>query len=837
MLTQVFATLGSAERQDFIAALERAVASPASADFAATTSPKCKSTSFPCGKSCQPAMSKSGKPTQCKKPLQGQAATHAAWLQMQAQKISGTPAPTGAPTPTPQPTQAKTKPPTAKLYTNDQELNSTRNDLIAKHGQKAVEAAEKNIQKVFNSPDNDVYIRVPDTNILNIIVGDRFKPALELHDMGLGRGQSYQSKRDRVERRVMGIPEPGKTGALKAEDRPIYGYLGGKDTTSGSHLDMENADYGNIAVKLKPDVKNRSTFTGSDSFKSGIASELVNLGDPPPPSAASFVSKTFHGFDRDKIPPAYALANPSYDMRTDKGRLAAAAKAKTPEDLARAVAPHGNAYVETQIYGQVKGTDIAEIHFNPKKTDGSDAPDAKIATWAKANGVKIYVKGKEQNLDDLISPNKTKQLADAVAKGDYQSAIALAQDVKARSNNFKGPAGQPPDKILGTLYKDAGYDGKPKVGTSDDVTNAWKSGGNLMIRGCDPINGDRTKALTDFQSGEYFVGNGMYGNGTYVAHAGKFSGSKFTGHNPNSADADAEGAFDCLSKNSYVKSFGVTMRMALPKDANIISDIDLNKQITRHRRKLDKLLQDEKDKLIAASPVAAQHQKDVVTYKTEVQKTEKEHTKNYAKRPELITTSAQTVTLPGKRKPTTLNTYQVNLKHKKGGQDLQIEGSVEEVAGPFGSIVYKIKDKNGQEIIPNYYKNLGHSEYTAITKKQALDDLMSHHIEKQALKNTGFSSPPDSKNVSNAVDSKTFQKIKDLEDAHNTLKQVFYGDEGGGVSGRFATIHGYDAIALKNGWGQDSNGDPRFMNLLNRSKVIIQKDELDFNTGRRKIKG
>lgn len=57
-------------------------------DFAATSQRNCKPTSFPCGRSCQPAKTKSGKPTQCKKILQGQAATHADWLKQQSAKIN-----------------------------------------------------------------------------------------------------------------------------------------------------------------------------------------------------------------------------------------------------------------------------------------------------------------------------------------------------------------------------------------------------------------------------------------------------------------------------------------------------------------------------------------------------------------------------------------------------------------------------------------------------------------------------------------------------------------------------------------------------------------------------
>ena len=47
---------------------------------------KCvKATAFPCGNTCLPSHTKSGKPTNCKKTLTGQAKSHAGWLKMQAE--------------------------------------------------------------------------------------------------------------------------------------------------------------------------------------------------------------------------------------------------------------------------------------------------------------------------------------------------------------------------------------------------------------------------------------------------------------------------------------------------------------------------------------------------------------------------------------------------------------------------------------------------------------------------------------------------------------------------------------------------------------------------------
>lgn len=71
-------------------------------DFAALktpTKPKAKKekvckgkSSFPCGYSCQPRYTRSGKETQCKSALNGQAKTYAEWLEKQVKSVDPTPA-------------------------------------------------------------------------------------------------------------------------------------------------------------------------------------------------------------------------------------------------------------------------------------------------------------------------------------------------------------------------------------------------------------------------------------------------------------------------------------------------------------------------------------------------------------------------------------------------------------------------------------------------------------------------------------------------------------------------------------------------------------------------
>ncbi|MBD0315036.1 MAG: DUF3626 domain-containing protein, partial [Microcoleus sp. T3-bin5] len=216
-------------------------------------------------------------------------------------------------------------------------------------------------------------------------------------------------------------------------ERPLSAYFAGNDLNGASHASVSQA-YGSIAVKLKPQVKERVTFTGSDSFKSGIPSDLNANGTPPAPNAASIASLTRHGYDLDKLPSNY----PSFmkDKSVHRQQLTDAAKAKNIDDLAPSLAPTGNTYVEAQVHGQLKPEDIGELHFTPKAADGSDKPNAAIAKWAKDNGVKIYTNGKEEDLDKLINPpqkTKTQEISDAIDKGDFGKVADFATDIAKRS--------------------------------------------------------------------------------------------------------------------------------------------------------------------------------------------------------------------------------------------------------------------------------------------------------------------------------------------------------------------------------------------------------------------
>lgn len=304
----------------------------------------------------------------------------------------------------------------ATVTTNQAELDKKRNNLTKRFGKQLVEKAETNVKRILDDPDNDIYVRVSSADTLEKILGNRFLTSAELnvtqHKIPF-LSDDYQTARNRVEQKVLGVDL-----STDPANRPIYGYMGSSDLNGNSH-NSGVQDYGSIVVKLKPETKNRATFTGSDSFKSGIASEVVSADNPPPPNAASLVSTTRHGYDKDSLPSGYPAFYKS--KAGEKDQLTKAADAKNIDDLVNHLSPTGAKYIETQIHGGVKPSDIAELRFESNKAK----PTPAIGQLAKANGIDLIVDGKKlssKQLDKLIGGNVT-----PTAKTGYKPKMSRAE--------------------------------------------------------------------------------------------------------------------------------------------------------------------------------------------------------------------------------------------------------------------------------------------------------------------------------------------------------------------------------------------------------------------------
>lgn|GEM_PF-5108507 len=671
---------------------------------------------------------------------------------------------------------------------NDDELDAKRKDLEKRFGKKAVEDAENNVHRILKDPDVGVYVRVGSSTTLEAILGDRFKTSAEL---GVDTHQiphlkdGYQKARNRVEAKALGYDEKN----TNPQDRPIYGYLGGKDLNGAAHKDVAEA-YGSITVRLKPEVKERTTFTGADSFKSGIASNVKNAGNPPPPNAASLVSSTRHGYDKDNLPAGYPS---NYKSKSeDKAQLIAAAKAKNIDDLAQN-ATTGNKYVEAQIHGKVTPKDIAEIHFQPKKA--TDRPTSAIASFAKDNGVDLYVSGKklsQKELDDIITPPKPsdkrsqrlKDLDDALKKGDFNKVAEYTEKIYDDAQKQKMASGET-DKVLKQLYQDSGYDGKPEIKSKAEMDKLAQGGAVMMVRGVD--GKDAKKYADEFKTGDYFVGNGIYGNGTYVGHSGGISsdGSSFIA---KSNAAGQRRAWKDVAKHQYIKdeqkTNAATLRMALSDDAVVVTAKVMKKDIEDLLKKVDAWEKSEKQKVSQSSSPPNKKEGDAYKKSLDIANARIESS-----------TSIKYIGLSAE-----LHDYVIPHKNSKYGADIRVSLIDITISGRG----YTFTAPDGSEV-----------KVASNNINDAMKSVREAYAQHETTKNTSIG------------------KLKEIEQKSKKMREVLgimpKKDLENGTSGRYAVVRGIDAVALNNSYEKKS-----FMNLLNRSKVVVQDENLSYADGKKK---
>jgi len=684
---------------------------------------------------------------------------------------------------------------TSPVKLNDAGLQAARADLEQRFGKKLVSDAEANTKKLLG--DADVFVRIKSADTLEKVLGGGFKTSAELnvtdHSIPHLADKNYQDARNRVEAKTLGYDAKNTAPG----DRPIYGYLGSSDLNGQSHADVSRT-YGSIAVKLKSDVKDRTSFTGADSFKSGIASEVNN------PNAASLVSLTRHGYDRDQLPKHY----PSY-MRgdqNDKSMLQHAATAHSLDDLAPHLSPTGNAYVEAQVHGGVKPSDIAEIHFSPSGL--SDRPNAAIAQFAKDNNVPLYVNGNKLShgdLDNIITPPKdlrsqrVKDLKDALDRGDIDAVADIADKIHTDSKNVKLAPGES-DKVLKLLYSESGFDAKPQVGTKADLDQAAQNGQTMMARGV--RKGNPPNQFHDqFKTGDYFTGNGIYGNGTYVGHSGSFSSDGLT-FKPDGGKAGRKRAVSGVAKHNYINGSTINMRMALAKDAVVVTQKQMSSDIAALEQKVKAWAASEHQKILAS--VKKYTAADIKKHAAETTRVEQDYAGHLGK-------AKQTKTLGGFAGD---DTYHITIPLAAGAPS--------HLTAPKFDIERETNLFGGTPTW-NYTKADG-SKGSAKTLKAAIAAGTQAHYAKEAAARLGFKDVPTTGTPT--LTKAQRQQLQDVDDRASRIADVLYGDQGNGASGRYAVIHGIDAIALNGSY------EPKtFMNLLNRSKVLIEDTPFKYHAG------
>jgi hypothetical protein len=680
---------------------------------------------------------------------------------------------------------------------NQSEMDSKRAELIKFVGKGDVDKAEKAVKKILDDANTGVYVRVGSTSTLDQILGGGFKTA---HELGRTDHQiphlkdDYLKARARVEAKSLGYAEKG----TKPGDRPIYGYLGGRNMDGAAHADV-GRDYGSIAIRLKDDVKDRSTFTGADSFKSGIASPLKGGATPPPPNAAALIYATRHGYDIDKLPGNYP---DFYGFKSPQAiQVRAAAKAKTIDDLAKSGAATGAKYVEAQVHGGVKASDIGEIHFSPR--GASDRPSASVAQFAKDNKVPVFVSGKklsDSDLDDLVAPPadrrapELRKLSDALETKDFAKIVDIAAKMADEAKTVKLATGEN-DSSLKLLYQKSGFDGLPRVGTKKDLDDLSASGATMAIRGTNPY-GTGTKQLDEFKSGAYFTGNGIYGNGTYISNSGTVKGDTFVHGN---SDSSRKRAVNDVAKHGYVSTKTLNYRMALDPAAKVVTQSAIKKEIADFSQGLSTWAASQKRTIIGGSSAAM----TAKAFKKEYDINDPVRTGSYSygsagpiKRKLHAMDSVEEYTIPSKTpggKPVKI--YILNQDSDDGKYLISPDDPLSPGVriGNTGGWPAKPTSMAQLRKVPGAMEkgDLGPVNIMAATpaQRKALDDL----------------------------DTK-------VENARGLLT----GDTGSGSSGRFAVARGYDAIALNGSYEPNS-----FMNLLNLTVVTVQDKPIAYGTAQR----
>lgn len=282
-------------------------------------------------------------------------------------------------TPQPEPVKEPVKPPRSDQYINQARISETRAKLAEFADSDTIDRAEKNVQKLLD--ESEIFIRVTSSETLEkIIDSGRFKTQFET---GKSKGTQNRKLRAAAEEAMHGYPPN-----LDPVERPIYGYFGHPTDrsqdgdTNGMFYGTSIEKYGSIAIRLKSEVKDRATFTGADSLNNTDSVKGAKDGVFAPSSAKKVSAGSFYGsrevIDRDNL---FGLDH--------QEALQGIAEAKSIGEVRSAI---GNQYLESQVHGGVRTSDIAEIVIirNPNNiSKKSPKVSSKVEKWAKAQNVKI----------------------------------------------------------------------------------------------------------------------------------------------------------------------------------------------------------------------------------------------------------------------------------------------------------------------------------------------------------------------------------------------------------------------------------------------------------------
>lgn len=158
-----------------------------------------------------------------------------------------------------------------------------------------------------------VYVRTRPETLEKILSGGR---VLTQHETGKsGGGVTAVDMRKDVEARGMGVPKDAP-----AQVRPVSAYLGRKDFATTQDDDRTVTGYGNVVMRLKDSVRDRSTVTHGDSLSeisqgNVMASPLRAVGH----ESLSAHELAYHGDKALDSPRAFRVAKPFAEVQVHDG--------------------------------------------------------------------------------------------------------------------------------------------------------------------------------------------------------------------------------------------------------------------------------------------------------------------------------------------------------------------------------------------------------------------------------------------------------------------------------------------------------------------------------------
>lgn len=141
----------------------------------------------------------------------------------------------------------------------------------------------------------------------------------------------------------------------------------------------------------------------------------------------------------------------------------------------------------------------------------------------------------------------------------------LLQDKTA----FHSAMGKKEDRILHEIFRQQGFDAKPQLAPSAEVTKIWQSGQPELWRGV-----SEPKYVEQFKTGDYYAGVGIHGNGTYAFAA--FDDTK----------SSSQFAQKFVTGSGFAKGEGTTLRMVMQPGSRVAEFDTLLKQVQDEQKRL-----------------------------------------------------------------------------------------------------------------------------------------------------------------------------------------------------------------------------------------------------------